>query len=808
MKTLHVVFNAHLDPAWFWDWREGLNEGIATCRIVLSFLTKYPWLMFSKGEAVIYAHIERYAPELFKQIQNFVSKGRWEIVGGTIIQPDTNLGAGEAYLRQFLYGGHYFKKAFGFVPEIIWNVDSFGHAAFLPMIYRAAGYKFAVQCRPSQKEMPTPGRIFRWRAPDTSEVLTVNLESYGTERPEQDLAFTPSARIERAFTEIPDGLDDWILLLGIGNHGGAISEELIHAVQNAIKNPPKGWIVKPSTARDFFRAVEKNLEHFPIIENKLQHSCRGCYSASVSLKRSIRSAELLVDTAERASSVAEIYGCSEYPRSNIERVWSEILFNHFHDILSGTCTRRVSEESLDQLGKARHESREIINNALLPLALRIDTSSQEGVPILFFNPSAIPWNGPLEVEWMFDYRPTGIPVEHVEAIDSSGVSVPVQLLPPESFLGVQWRFRGVFEASIPSCGYTVYWFRKTLPKDRISQVQCKEDENGISLENDFLVVKWNRGESGIRISEVKSGKEWFTDSGAVGTVVQDLADTWGFGTNAWENELVRFESASALITNQGPIKSSFILKTIYGANVLEQEFSLYASEKKVHCKARVLWTEPRKMLKLVFPSQFDHLVYLTPYGITQSEPEFGELACTGWAAIANSNHTGVGVASTQFFAFDAVSGALRITLLRSPVYCDHRGTSNETKNNYGDFMEIGEHLFEYMIGPEEKIADIAEHLFLLPIAIHTFSHPGNLPSRDSIISIDSVDLRLVSLKKAEDDNGWIVRFWNIKGTRSIGTIKIFGSAIGTIEVEPLQLSTMRIFREFSAWRIEKCATLS
>ncbi|RFC41758.1 MAG: alpha-mannosidase, partial [Verrucomicrobia bacterium] len=30
--TIHVIPNAHLDPVWLWDSREGLNEGVATCR--------------------------------------------------------------------------------------------------------------------------------------------------------------------------------------------------------------------------------------------------------------------------------------------------------------------------------------------------------------------------------------------------------------------------------------------------------------------------------------------------------------------------------------------------------------------------------------------------------------------------------------------------------------------------------------------------------------------------------------------------------------------------------------------------------
>ena len=32
--VLHLIANAHLDPVWLWDWREGLNRGIVTMRTV------------------------------------------------------------------------------------------------------------------------------------------------------------------------------------------------------------------------------------------------------------------------------------------------------------------------------------------------------------------------------------------------------------------------------------------------------------------------------------------------------------------------------------------------------------------------------------------------------------------------------------------------------------------------------------------------------------------------------------------------------------------------------------------------------
>ena len=50
--------------------REGLNEGIITCRAVLDMMDEIPELTFIRGEATIYRHIERTDPETFRGLRN------------------------------------------------------------------------------------------------------------------------------------------------------------------------------------------------------------------------------------------------------------------------------------------------------------------------------------------------------------------------------------------------------------------------------------------------------------------------------------------------------------------------------------------------------------------------------------------------------------------------------------------------------------------------------------------------------------------------------------------------------------------
>jgi alpha-mannosidase len=151
--SVHVIFNAHLDPVWVWPWQSGLDAALATCRSACDRLDANPDVVFSRGEAWVYQQIEDLDPALFARIRRHVEAGRWEIVGGWWIQPDCNLPNGFAFERQIALGLDYFREKFGTAPRIAYNVDSFGHSAALPGLMRAAGQDRYVMMRPQHHEM-------------------------------------------------------------------------------------------------------------------------------------------------------------------------------------------------------------------------------------------------------------------------------------------------------------------------------------------------------------------------------------------------------------------------------------------------------------------------------------------------------------------------------------------------------------------------------------------------------------------------------------------------------------------------------
>ncbi len=75
-STVHMIGQAHLDPAWLWRWTEGRAEALATSQSAVDRLHEYPDFHFTRGEAQVYEWIEQENPELFRQIVELIRQGR------------------------------------------------------------------------------------------------------------------------------------------------------------------------------------------------------------------------------------------------------------------------------------------------------------------------------------------------------------------------------------------------------------------------------------------------------------------------------------------------------------------------------------------------------------------------------------------------------------------------------------------------------------------------------------------------------------------------------------------------------------
>jgi alpha-mannosidase len=127
-----------------------------------------------------------------------------------------------------------------------------------------------------------------------------------------------------------------------------------------------------------------------------------------------------------------------------------------------------------------------------------------------------------------------------------------------------------------------------------------------------------------------------------------------------------------------------------------------------------------------------------------------------WADLGNGSN-GFSVINDSKYGYDDKDNVLRLTLLRSPVYPDPNA-------------DRGHHHFGYALYPHAgdwKSALTVRHGYEYNYklyAIQVEPHTGKLPLEHSFIALNDKNVVLTAVKKAEDANGLILRFYEWAGT--------------------------------------------
>lgn len=76
------LFPCRLDTAWLWPYDETKRKVARSWASQLRLIEQYPSYVFTASQAQQYEWLLEYYPDLFRQVQEKVEKGQWEIIGG------------------------------------------------------------------------------------------------------------------------------------------------------------------------------------------------------------------------------------------------------------------------------------------------------------------------------------------------------------------------------------------------------------------------------------------------------------------------------------------------------------------------------------------------------------------------------------------------------------------------------------------------------------------------------------------------------------------------------------------------------
>jgi alpha-mannosidase len=820
--NIRIVGNSHIDMAWLWPWTETVEVVRNTFQSVLDLMREYPDFKFTMSSARTYEWMQEKYPDLFKQIEQRVKEGRWEIIGGMWVEPDLNMPDGESLVRQILVGKRYFQKNFGVDVKIGWNPDSFGYNYQLPQIYKKSGMDYFV----TQKllwahEFTTfPYKLFWWQAPDGSRLLTYFPHDYAGGIDAEPLATDVSVWMPSIYGKsIPDK-PEMMHLYGVGDHGGGPTRVMLdHADQ--LRAPDTVFPrIEFSFARDFFSDIEKKLPNMqvPTWDGELYFAYhRGVFTTQAETKRRIRRAEEQMLNAEKFASLATLFD-REYPQNEMELAWKNLLFDHFHDIMPGSgiaVNYLEAQRNLEDVGRAANE---ITTDSLNELAAHVNTTGN-GVPVMLFNSLSWPRTELAELEVQLPST-----TSQIEVTDSAGKPAEAQL----RSIDHENRAQFLLLSHTPSLGYQTYFVRpaKTAPPVH-SVLKATVD----TLENEFLRVKIDPKTGCITsLFDKRSGTEGLapaeTDTGGpknsvCGNLLQTFVDkpkqwdAWNidadFEAQHWDLD----KGDDVKLLESGPLRAVIQVKNHFQNSTFVQQITMYAGVPRVDVKMQTEWHEKHILLKVAFPvsAHSDKATYEIPYGSierpttrnTPAEKAQFEVPAQRWADISDATH-GLSLLNDCKYGYDAKGNVLRLSLLRSPEWPDPHA-------------DEGHHEFTYSLYPHgggwKDALTIRQgyelNYKLIPFV--TSNHTGVWPAQRSFVETQSENVIVTALKKSEDHNDLVLRFYEWAGKtgdvnlqlpqraitaeetnlteKSIGPLKLHGDRV-TVPTKPFEIKTVKV----------------
>jgi len=210
------------------------------------------------------------------------------------------------------------------------------------------------------------------------------------------------------------------------------------------------------------------------------------------------------------------------------------------------------------------------------------------------------------------------------------------------------------------------------------------------------------------------------------------------------------------------------VKNHFQNSTFVRDIIVTAGSPRVDVRMTADWHEKHILLKVALPLSAHNKMatFEIPYGSierpttrnTRAEQGKFEVPALHWADLSDANH-GLSLLNDCKYGYDAKGNVLRLSLLRSPEWPDPHA-------------DEGRHEFTYSLyahGGNWKDALTVRRGYELNyplLARQTERHSGNLPEQHSFAELKAGNVVLTAVKKAEDDDSTIYRFYEWAGKES------------------------------------------
>jgi alpha-mannosidase len=756
---LCLTGHSHIDTAWLWPIRETVRKCGRTFSTAVRLMEQFPDYTFSCSQPQLYAYTKRHFPALYKEIAKWVKRGRWETTGAMWVEADCNTTSGEALVRQMLYGVEFMKREFGTRPRSLWLPDVFGYSGALPQILHRCGLPYFFTCKLHwQSRNPFPDHLFWWRGIDGSRVLAhipLLWNGYNSD--------TAPAHIRQNWNDYLQKAeyDEVLVPFGHGDGGGGATPGMLEFADRAKDFPglPK---CRQAGAEEYLAEAARKARDLPVWNGELYlETHRGTYTTQGATKRANRRNELRYRQAEIVSAVASQFGM-KLPVDELRDGWHTILLHQFHDILPGSSIGEVYAETLADHARVAAVGDRIIRDRLERIASQVGAAATRKA-ICAFN--SLGWNRSDVI-----HAPIVEGGKDTVLLDEMALEIPTQIVQgndgnPEMIFAPEY-------ASVPGVGYATF----TVSRRRRGGARKWEDELRASaerLESRNYLVEFNTDGAITRLLDKRFNRE-VVAPGKVANDLQLFQDgpeveaAWNVH-DTFEKRRYPFEGKTTLrVIEQGPVRAAVRVTRRHRQTVIEQDIMLYDWLPRIDFVTRADWRERQAMLKAAFPVdvlstratfeiQFGALERATHRNTSWEQEKF-EVCAQRWVDISEAGY-GVSLLNDCKYGHDVKDNVLRITLLRGPESPDPKA-------------DLGHHEFTYALLPHKgdwrdaETVRRAMELNVPMLATQCRGRVGKLPPSESFLAIDGDGVVFETLKRAEDERGWILRLYEAHGGRS------------------------------------------
>lgn len=782
MKKLHLICNSHIDPVWQWEWEEGAAATLSTFQSAVNLADEFDYI-FCHNEAILYKYIEQYAPALFEKIRNLVQVGKWHIMGGWYLQPDCLMPDGEGIVRQIREGEIYFKEKFGVMPATAIGFDAFGHSRGLVQIIKKCGQDSYLFVRPyseymgTYKQLDLPNECFLWKGYDGSVIKAQRISGYNS-------ALGHSC--DKIKKDIRDSEKDEIAVSawGVGNHGGGPSRKDLADIKDLIEK--SDFTIVHSTPENYFSEVNPE----KIFDRSLISCMPGCYTSMIGVKQKYREMERELFFVEKMMSVASLKGLIEYDNDKLKEVVEDMLSVQFHDMLPGTTIKNGEENALNYIRHADLILNKLRADCFFNLCKGQTAAEENTYPILVFNPKT--YGGEQTIECELSIIPTlyfNKVFSEISVFDEKGNRLVSQTIKEGSNLSVDWRKKVVFIGNLSPLGIT----RFTARTEKKARKQYPVNKSLI-FDNGVKSVFIN-ARTGLIESYKVNGKEYAEGKLFRPFCYEDNADPWGMSKEQTLKEIGKKPKPFKLLKNpDGEFCGLSSFEIIedgdvyigaeaffgYGNSRLRIGYKVYKQGDAVDIDVNLFPAEINKIIKLHTPIKTEKLLGDEMFGTEELYSNGKECIARDFIA-AKSGAKYVQIITPSTYGCSYKDGNIRITLHRSVAYCAHPIGKRPLlqKNIYIPRVDCKEcdYKFRLCVTDETTLQKNAAEFTETPYAINVFPTIDDSTDNGMQIFTDNPDVRVVTIKKSEQTNGYVFRLFNNSSIKtqtvlSCGTEKI------------------------------------